>query len=139
MAQIHGYERSEPFTIQNIKDEQYSMSRMEWKNYFFENTLDKVTKMLQEKRWYLEHCINYLQDDTINFEDGMCWIGSPNKRTIENLGESDIKDRIYLDKDSPIHLMNIFTDFYYCTLYREKLPNEIDILEETIAYLYSQM
>jgi hypothetical protein len=142
MAQVYGFEHAEPITVQNVKDTKYALTSMAWKARV-DDLLDKAIKMLWEKRQYLEHCINFLQDDSIHYEDGTCWISSPNKRTIEQLtegeGKAEFEDRIYITKDSPKYLLDIALNYYYCTLYRDKLPGEISILEDTVAYLYGQL
>lgn len=145
--QVYEEEHLEPLTIQNVKDEQYSMTSMEWKTHCLDQVLEKAVKMLWVKRSYLEHCINFLQEETIHFRDGKLWISSPNKKNIDQIceskSESDLEFetdyRIYITEKSPKYLIEIAIDFYYCTLYKLKLPGEIAILEETVAYLYSQL
>ena len=142
MAQVYGYEHAEPITISEIKDEQESMSIATWK-VGLDDTMEKIYKMLQDKRWYLEHCRNLMEGYSFHWEDEMCWIASDSKQNIKLLcddgAEPELDDRIYVFKESPEYLRKIAIDFYYCKTYLEKLPNEIAVLEETMAYLYSQM
>ena len=115
-------------TLESIKEEQYSMTSQEWEEFFLPQKIEEMQILLLGKNRRLEHCINFVADDSIHTDGEKIWIESPGKLP---------EDFWYVNKDSDQETIQMFIDFYQCSIEKEILPEEISNLEEIIAYLYS--
>lgn len=114
-------------TLEDIMKEQCSMNYRKWIDLYLPQKFEEVQNLLRAKRKRLEHCINFVLDDTIHTDGKRIWIMSKNQELYS------------ITEDSDPELINIVYNFYNCMQEKESLPKEISKLEEIIAYLYSHM
>jgi hypothetical protein len=114
-------------TLEDIMKEQCSIDYRKWVDLYLPKKFEQVQGLLSKKRQRLEHCINFVLDDTIHTDGKRIWIISKNEEIYSITEDSDpeIKTMVY--------------SFYTCMKEKETLPKEISELEEIVAYLYSHM
>jgi len=115
-------------TLETIKEEQYSMSPEEWEEFYLPQKMEEIQTLLLDKRRRLEHCINFVADDSIHTDGVKIWIESPGQLP---------EDFWYITEDSDPEAIYTFIDFHQCGIEKKTLSIEITKLEEIIAYLYS--
>lgn len=112
-------------TLESLKEEQDSMTHSEWVRFFVPQKIEEVKELIRNKRQRLEHCINFVLDDTIHTDGKRIWILSKG-------------EEIYsIDETSDPETILLVNSFYVCVQDKKKLPSEISELEDTLAYLYS--
>jgi len=112
-------------TLESLKDEQDSMTHSEWVQFFVPGKIEIVKDLLRNKKQRLEHCINFIMDDTIHTDGKRIWILSKGKESHS------------IDEKSDLEQIKLIHSFYLCVQDKEKLPSEISELEDTLAYLYA--
>ena len=119
-------ELNENLNFSRLIDEKmsYQTRKFEWEALIQPKRIKQIKKDLESKRQRLEHCVNFVWNDELCEEDDKVYIKSPGK------------PNWYLDmeKDS-MSVKLLFCDFYQCVKDKEKIPNEIEILEAMLEFL----
>lgn len=98
--------------------------KFEYEVFIKPKRIKQINEELLFKKQRLEHCINFLWHDELCEEGERVYIKSPGK-------ENQYLD---MEKDS-MDIKILFCEFYLCTKDKEKIPEEIELLEAMIQFL----